>query len=253
MRRKIVALLTGVLALVWISNPVDAQNKPYSPKNGILNVKALLFGGGFRVSTAIPLHGNFAHYRTLEIVHPESLIGKDIPAEFLEKLGVELQTEFEKGGHFAEVKAVRSFDAGSASFASAHSMAMEDFREADSLDVPMRHAEDMQVFDKQRQQAEQSEESAVPGGTLIVRCQVIDYAKGNKILQLSMLDVGNAILTLRFSYFDKETGEELGRSIISSDNSSRIIPSALSSRTVLNGIADGLVDQITRRKIAAER
>ncbi len=251
MRMKIMAGIACSLALAWASNPSLGQNKPYTPKNGILNIKALIFGGGFRVSTAVPLHGNFAHYRTLEIVHPESLIGKDVPAEFLEKLGVELQTEFEKGERFAEVKTVRSFAVGSLS--SARAIASEDFREADALDAPMRPPEDMKVFDRQRHDSELSDESSSPAGTLVIRCQVVDYAKGNKLLQLSMLDVGNSILTLRFSYFDKETGEELGRSIISSDNSSRIIPSALSSRTVLNGIAEGLVDQVTRRKAAAER
>ena len=39
--------------------------------------------------------------------------------------------------------------------------------------------------------------------TLVVRCEVIDYAKGNKLLQFLFLDLGNAVLTLRFSYYDR--------------------------------------------------
>jgi hypothetical protein len=86
-----------------------------------------------------------------------------------------------------------------------------------------------------------------------VTSEVIDYAKGNKLVQLLLLDLGNAIVTLRFSYFDKVTGEELGRSVISSDNSSKVVPSVLSPRTALSGLSEGLVDQVTRRKVAGER
>ena len=36
-----------------------AQAKPYTPKNGILNWKAVLLGGAFRVTTAIPPTATF--------------------------------------------------------------------------------------------------------------------------------------------------------------------------------------------------
>ncbi len=83
--------------------------------------------------------------------------------------------------------------------------------------------------------------------------EVIDYAKGNKFLQLVPLDLGNAVLTVRFSYYDMETGEELGRQVVSSDNSSKVVPSVISPRNALTGIVEGMVDQVTRRKVAAEQ
>ena len=51
-------------------------------------------------------------------------------------------------------------------------------------------------------------------------------AKGNKLAQLLFLNLGDAVVT---------------------------VPSLLSPRTALRGIAEGLVDQITRRKVAAEQ
>jgi hypothetical protein len=239
------------------STAAEAGTKQYSSKNGVLNLKAIILGGGFRVTTVIPLHGDFSRYGHLEIVQAESLIGKAAPLEFLKKLGKELKSEFERGGRFGEVRIVDTFksplkkDPASAS----PEPGDEAFGLADDIDAPMRSADDMLAFDKQRSQAEAKQKlgTAPEQGTLVIRAQVIDYAKGNKLLQLSQLDLGNSILTLRFSYFDKETGEELGRSLISSDNSSKILPSVLSPRTIMSGVAEGLVDQITRRQVAAER
>ena len=110
----------------------------------------------------------------------------------------------------------------------------------------MRTRDDMVAFDRERQAAARTPGLA-PSSTLVVRCQVIDYSKGNRFLQLWFIDFGNAVLTLRCSYFDKASGDELGRSVISSDNSSKVIPSALMSRTALTGVINGLVDQVTRR------
>jgi hypothetical protein len=228
-----------------------AETKPYSPKNGILNLKALILGGGFRVSTAIKLHGDFSRYSRLEIVQPESLIGKDASPKFLKELGDQLQTEFRKDGRFAEVESVETYNPAAAMKTEPRALG-QDFKLADRLEMPIRSAEDLQMFDQQRRSAELSDEPPI-SITLVIQVQVIDYAKGNKLLQLSMMDLGNAILTLRFSYFDKDTGEEIGRSVISSDNSSRVIPSAISSRSVLSGVIEGLVDQVTRRKVAGER
>jgi len=244
-------LLSIVLILILSSLSLTAQDKPYSPKNGVLNLKAIILGGGFRVTTAIPLHGDFSKYDRIEIVHPESLIGSDVAPDFLDKLGGEIRQQFESGGRFREVRIINTYDPKNARMKPPSGPEL-DFREADDLNAPMRPASDMQAYDRQRQIAE-AQQYKRASGTLVIGSQVVDYAKGNKILQLAMLDIGNAILTLRFSYYDKDTGEELGRSVISSDNSSRVIPSALSPRTVLNGIAEGLVDQITRRKVAAER
>ena len=51
-------------------------------------------------------------------------------------------------------------------------------------------------------------------------------AKGNKLAQLLFLNLGDAVVT---------------------------VPSLLSPRTALRGVAEGLVDQITQRKVAAEQ
>ena len=231
---------------------VSGQTKPYSPKNGVLNLKAMLLGGGFRVTNAIPMHGNFSRYTRLEISHPESLVGSDAGPDVLSKLLSELRREFERGGRFTSIITVDSFSPKGAA-AAVQETPPEDFREADSLDAPMRTWNDLVQFDRQRQIAGESSESSISTGTLVVTSQIIDYAKGNKVLQLLPLDIGNGILTVRFSYFDKDTGEELGRSVISSDNSSKVVPSLVSPRTALTGIAEGLVDQVTRRKVSAER
>ncbi len=245
----------AVTCVVWATWTLVSfgQAKPYTPKNGILNWKAILLGGGFRVTTAIPLHGDFSRYARLEIVRAESLIGSDVPAEVLDQLTLGLAAEFHKGGRFSNIATVDAFSAPPFHPSpSAGALVVESFRDADPLDAPMRTWDDLLAFDRQRQ-AEAKAPERVSNETLLVRCQVIDYAKGNKFLQLLFLDLGNAVLTLRFSYYDKNSGEELGRSVISSDNSSKAIPSAFSTRTALTGVVEGLVDQVTRRKIAGER
>ena len=127
---------------------------------------------------------------------------------------------------------------------------LNDFREADPLEAPLRSWDDLKAFDEQRRLAALREERT---GVLVVVGEVIDYAKGNKFLQLVPIDLWNAILTVRFSYYDMETSEELGRQVVSSDNSSKVVPSFFSPRNALTGIVEGTVDQITRRKVAAER
>jgi hypothetical protein len=245
-------LQLAVICAVWVTWTLVsfAQAKPYTPKNGVLNWKAILLGGAFRVSTAIPLHGDFSKYARLEIVQTESLIGSDIPAQELEKLTLGLVEEFRRGQRFSEIAIVNTFSPLSHPQAPT-SVPVESFRDADPIDAPLRTWQDLVTFDRQRQAAAAAE--SVSNDALVVRCQVIDYAKGNKFLQFLYLDLGNSVLTLRFSYYDKQSGEELGRSVISSNNSSKVVPSALSARSELTGVIEGLVDQVTRRKIAGER
>jgi len=246
------ALVLGIIWIAW-TLPSFGQTKPYTPKNGILNWKAVLLGGAFRVTTAIPLHGDFSKYHRLEIVRTESLIGRDAPVDVMDQLTLGVAAEFRKGDRFSDVAIVDAFSAGPPQGPPATAaIPASSFRDADPIDAPMRHWEDLQAFDRQRQ-AEASAPERPASETLLVRCQVIDYAKGNKVLQILFIDLGNSILTLRFSYFDKASGEELGRSIVSSDNSSKAIPSVLSTRTALTGVIEGLVDQVTRRKVAGER
>lgn len=225
-----------------------AQTVGYRPKNGVLNWRAVVFGGGFRVTAAIPLHGDFARYSDVEVVQPTSLIGPDVPHRVLERLGRGLVSEFRKGGRFSHVALVETLDVPAAGTAIPDA---DSFRRADPLDDPMRPAADLPRIDAARRLAAARE--AATDRTLVVRCQVIDYAKGNKWLQFLFLDLGNSVLTLRFSYFDRDTGEELGRSVISSDDSSAVVPSAFSPRSALTGVVQGLVDTVTRRKLAGER
>lgn len=239
----------GAMCAIW-TLPSFAQAKPYTPKNGILNWKAVLLGGAFRVTTAIPLHGDFSRYARLEVVHAESVIGPDVPDALLEKLTLGLAEEFRKGERFSSIAIVDTFSP-QPFHPPPSGTVVESFREADPIDAPMRTWDDLVAFDRQRQATMTLARAS--NETLVVRCQVIDYAKGNKLLQLLFLDLGDAILTLRISYFDRSSGEEVGRSVVSSNNASKGIPSAFSPRSELTGAIEGLVDQVTRRKIAGER
>jgi hypothetical protein len=82
---------------------------------------------------------------------------------------------------------------------------------------------------------------------------VLDYAKGSRLKQALPLDLGKSILTVRLRYYDKKTGQEIGRQIISgrTDGSSLLGP--LSPRSALSGVADGFVDQVIRRIAASAR
>jgi hypothetical protein len=203
------------------------------------------------VTTAIPLHGDFSRYARLEVVHAESVIGPDVPAALLEKLTLGLAEEFRKGERFSTIAVVDTFRPQPFHPPPPSGTGVESFREADPIDRPMRTWDDLVAFDRQRQATMTLARAS--NETLVVRCQVIDYTKGNKLLQLLFLDLGDAILTLRISYFDKSSGEEVGRSVVSSNNASKGIPSAFSPRSELTGAIEGLVDQVTRRKIAGER
>ena len=224
--------------------------KPYKPKNGVLNWKAILLGGAFRVTTAIPLHGNFSKFSRVEIARAQSVIGPDVPQAFLAQITTQLAEQFRNGGHFEHVAVVEGYDKPDAVDIETVTATSQSFRDADPLDAPLRPASDMAIFDRQREAAERAPEL---DSTLVVTSEVVDYAKGNKFLQLIPIELGNSILTMRFSYWDKLTGEELGRSVVSSDTSSKFVPSLLSPRTSLSGVSEGLVDQVTRRKVAAER
>ncbi|MEP6915032.1 MAG: hypothetical protein ABJC89_05275 [Acidobacteriota bacterium] len=226
-----------------------AQAGSYDPKNGVFSLKALVFGGGFRVTTAIPLHGDFSKFDRVEIVEAESLVGPDAPSAFLHRLTEQLAAEFRKGKRFLDVAIVERYRPPPDATVVDGSPDQNLFRTADSLDAPLRGAQDLIAMDRQRDAAEQQR----AGASLVVKSEVIDYSKGNKFLQLLFMNWGNALVTLRLSYLDGATGEELGRSVISSDNSSKVVPSLFSTRTALSGVAEGLVDQVTRRKLGAER
>ncbi len=229
------------------------ENRKYRPKNGVISIKGEIFGGEFRVTNVIPLHGDFSKYYRLEITPLESVIGPGVPDQLIRKYTNEVYSEFKKSGRFKEVQIVKSFKRPLYDPSNLDGE-NEDFRESDSLEAPMLAWEDLIANDEERLLATQlEEEDSKIGTTLVVTGEVIDYAKGNKYLDLLPLDLGNAIISVRFSYYDKETGEELGRQVISSETGSKLVPMLLSVRNTIVGLVEGLVDQITRRKAAAER
>ena len=229
------------------------KGQKYVPKNGILNIKSVILGGAFRVTTVIPLHGDFSKFDRVDIVRTRSLIGKDAPPALLEEVTKKLRSELESIGRFSNVRVVDTIPKLPVGMAAKPITLPDRFREADPLAAPMGTWQDMLSFDEQRRLAAQLEELEGRHETLMVTADVLDFSKGNKMLQLLFLDLGNSTLTVRFSFFDEQTGEELGRQVISSDDSSEVLPSVLSPRSPLSGIADGLVDQVSRRKVAAEQ
>jgi hypothetical protein len=251
--RKAACLVLAILCIGYEAAAGVPKGSKYAPKNGILNIESIILGGAFRVTTVIPLHGDFSKFDRVDVVQTRSLIGEDAPAALLEEVTEKLRAEIEGTGRFSNVRVVDTIPKLPPAMAAKRVALSDRFREADPLAVPMGTWQDMLNFDEQRRLAAQLEEVTGKHETLAVAGEVLDFAKGNKLLQLLFLDLGNSTLTVRFSFFDEETGEELGRQVVSSDNSSMVLPSVVSPRGPLTGIAEGLVDQISRRKVAAEQ
>jgi len=227
----------------------------YKGQNGILSMKTLVLGGEFRVTTVIPFRGNVADYNQLEITRPVSLVGGALNVEVSNHQVAKIKSQFESRKIFESVRVIDSYDPalyvgkekGSHSeIADTHSV------QDDALEAPIRSAEDMEARDSQRAR-EQQEFEQRSTRTLVTVIEVLDYSKGSRLKQALPLDLGKSILTVRLRYYDKTTGQEIGRQIISgrSDGSSLLGP--LSPRDALSGVADGLVDQVTRRVAASVR
>src|SRR5262249_25885897 len=84
------------------------RGRNYRTKNGVLSLKGEVFGGEFRVTNVIPLHGDFSKYNRIEIVRLESLIGPNVPSEVLNKYMEQVSAGFKQGGHFQQVEVVNS-------------------------------------------------------------------------------------------------------------------------------------------------
>ncbi len=227
----------------------------YKGQNGILSMKTLVLGGEFRVTTVMPLRGNVADYNQLEITRPVSLVGGALNVEVSNHQVAKIKSQFESRKIFESVRVIDSYDPalyvgkekGSHSeIADTHSV------QDDALEAPIRSAEDMEARDSQRAREHQEFEQRSTR-TLVTVIEVLDYSKGSRLKQALPLDLGKSILTVRLRYYDKTTGQEIGRQIISgrSDGSSLLGP--LSPRDALSGVADGLVDQVTRRVAASVR
>ena len=181
----------------------SGQHKAYTPKNGVLNWKAMILGGGFRVTVAVPLHGDFSKYDRLEIVRSESLIGPDVPA------GVSRPTDGSTSVGIQRRAALRRrrrrrFVRRQPAARRRQAPAPE--RRFAAPTAWTRRCATPATFSPSTASGRRPQRSHPASATLVVRSQVIDYAKGNKFLQLLFLDLGNGVLTMRFSYLDKVTG-----------------------------------------------
>ncbi len=233
--------------------------KRYKGENGILSAKTLIFGGEFRVTTVIPFKGNFAEYHHLEVAKPISLVGKALTPDVASRQVAKFKSQFESRRLFETITVIESYDPATASqrqqqtSASAPSEKSDDIDRSESLDAPIGSFDDLIARDKHRPHGEGAGQHSTIDKTLVVAIEVLDYAKGSRWKQALPLDLGKSILTVRLRYYDKNTGEEVGRQVISgqSDGSSLLGP--FSPRDGLSGVADGFLDQVTRRVAASEK
>jgi hypothetical protein len=225
----------------------------YKGQNGILSMKTLVLGGEFRVTTVVPFSGNVADYTQLEITKPISLVGRALSLEASERQVAKIKSQFESKKIFDSVTVIDSYSPALYDRQQKQlQITTDDVHrgEDDPLAAPIGNVEEMEARDRQRKLKEQDREQVSPR-TLVTVIEVLDYAKGSRLKQALPLDLGKSILTVRLRYYDKTTGQEIGRQIISgqSDGSSLLGP--LSPRDALSGVADGLVDQVTRRVAAS--
>lgn len=233
--------------------------KHYKGENGILSAKTVIFGGEFRVTTVIPFKGNFAEYHHLEIAKPVSLVGKALTPDVASRQVAKFKSQFESRRLFETVAVIDAYDPATASQHQQQSSAnappekSDDVDRGKALDAPIGSFDDLIARDKRRTFGEDAGQQPAADKTLVVVIEVIDYAKGSRWKQALPLDLGKSILTVRMRYYQKSTGEEVGRQIISgqSDGSSLLGP--LSPRDGLSGVADGFIDQVTRRVAASEK
>ena len=232
--------------------------KRYKGENGILSAKTVILGGEFRVTTVIPFKGNFAEYHHLEIAKPVSLVGKALTPDVASRQVAKFKSQFESRRLFETVAVIDAYDPATASqhqqqsSANGPSEKSDDVDRGEALDAPIGSFDDLIARDK-RTFGEDAGQRPAADKTLVVVIEVIDYAKGSRLKQALPLDLGKSILTVRMRYYQKSTGEEVGRQVISgqSDGSSLLGP--LSPRDGLSGVADGFLDQVTRRVAASEK
>jgi len=224
----------------------------YKGQNGVLSAKTVVMGGEFRVTTVIPFRGNIADYNRLEITKPVSLVGRALTAEVSNRQAAKIKSQFESKKLFESVTVIDSYRPEPSGEQPAHERGDTPGREEDALDAPIGTLEDMKTRDGRRAVKEHGLEGA-SGRTLVTVIEVLDYAAGSRLKQALPLDLGKSILTVRLRYYDKTTGQEIGRQIISGQTDGSSLLGPLSPRSALNGVTDGFVDQVTRRIAASER
>jgi len=229
--------------------------KDYKGKNGIVSAKTVVMGGMFRVTTVVPFKGNLADYHRLEIAKPVSLVGSALNSETSNHQVAKIKAQFESRKIFESVTVIDTYSPGLGGGQSKEPHADRpdiDGVEGDSLDAPIGRLEDLQARDRQWALKAQAPEQTTTR-TLVTVIEVLDYEKGSRWKQALSLDLGKSILTVRLRYYDKASGQEIGRQIVSgrSDGSSLLGP--LAPRDGLSGVADGFVDQVTRRVAASVR
>jgi len=217
-----------------------ADEKTYQPKSQIFSVKSEIFGGEFRIVNVIPLHGDFSLYGRLEIVHLKSLIGNAIPDKKMEDYNEKIFTEFQKLGRIKEVEMISDYDPVKDRVVS------NEIKIVDSLDAPMLTIDDLHKNDELRAQK-------LRPATLVIAGEVLDFVKGNHVLQFLPFNIGSTIFTIRFRYYDKQTGEEIGRQVITGEVSSDTYAGFAGLHSALSAVAEGLSDQVARRVIESER
>ncbi len=230
-------------------NRKDLAN--YKGKNGILSLKTVVLGGDFRVTTIIPFKGNLAEYHHLEITRPVSLVGAALTSQVSNQQLNRLKSHLEERKLFESIKAIEAYNAPEKN-PETKLRPMPKRRggaEQHSLDSPIGSAADMEARDKRLGQ--EHEEECASDLTLVAVIEVLDYAKGSRLKQLLPLDLGKSILTVRLRYYDKDSGNEIGRQIVSGRASGSSLLGVLSPRDALSGVADGFVDQVTRRVAAS--
>jgi hypothetical protein len=262
------ALLVFMAGSVWaqqpLKNPLQTEKGKYEGKSQILTLKGELLGGEFRISNVIPLRGDFSKYERIEVSRLRSLIGEDISDTVLAEYGKHLFREFQRGGRFNDLVMIEEYEPPASEpqanptlplASSDDDRQIEEEEARDRLEGPMLTWDHLRRFDGLRARRSGAPPGAIdkPPPTLVIVGEVVDYTKGNSWLQLLPLNLGNSVFTIRFRYYDKETGEEVGRQVITGEVSSANLGGLLGLRSALSGIVEGVVDQITRRTVSAER
>jgi len=233
----------------------SSQEKVYRPKSQIFSIKSEILGGEFRITSVIPLHGDFSTYRQIEITHLKSLVGNAISNKALTDYDQKVFHEFQTLSKIKPVVSIADYTPPPPLLnTQTVPLESENPEEKDSLNGPMLTMDDLHRFDKTRALKEAG--LPVPGEpqrSLVILGEVLDYEKGNHILQYFPFNIGSTIFTIRLRYYDKQTGEELGRQVITGEVSSDTIAGFMGMHSALKGVVEGLADQVTRRVLQSEQ